>query len=126
MYRAEIINSRTAIIYWFFTVSYMGIIFYLSSLEKIELPPLPENSDKLLHICAYLFLALLTSFSLYKSGIKKYVLMLAFLIATLYGISDEIHQAFVPGRDAGIDDVIADSIGASLGSILAGRVRVKK
>ncbi|MCK5081916.1 MAG: VanZ family protein, partial [Candidatus Omnitrophica bacterium] len=32
-----------------------------------------------------------------------------------YGISDEIHQSFVPGRNAGIIDIIADTIGGAAG-----------
>jgi len=124
MHRVEITTPRTAIIYWFFTVGYMGIIFYFSSLEKIDMIDLPQNSDKFIHLCAYLLLAFLANLSLYKSGvkIKKYVFMFAFLIATLYGITDEFHQAFVPGRDASIGDVIADSIGAFLGSFSATRI----
>lgn len=126
MYRAEVTNSRRAIIYWFFTAIYMGIIFYLSSLERIDLPELPKFSDKLLHMVAYLLLAFLINLSLFKSNIKKYILMLAFLLATLYGITDEFHQVFIPGRDATIGDVIADSLGSFLGSYLASVVRRKR
>ena len=35
-------------------------------------------------------------------------------IASLYGISDEFHQSFVPGRQASVGDVAADSGGAFL------------
>lgn len=43
---------------------------------------------------------------------------LAFAIAALYGASDELHQAFVPGRYSSFSDIIADSLGASIGLIL--------
>jgi VanZ family protein len=36
------------------------------------------------------------------------------VIATLYGVSDEIHQAFVPLRTPDVRDVIADATGAAL------------
>jgi VanZ family protein len=36
-------------------------------------------------------------------------------IAAAYGLSDEIHQQFVPSRVASIYDLLADTIGAFLG-----------
>jgi len=43
-------------------------------------------------------------------------------MATLYGLSDEIHQSFVPGREASGMDLLADFTGASLSVIgFAGR-----
>ncbi|MFL6280809.1 MAG: VanZ family protein [Vicinamibacterales bacterium] len=41
--------------------------------------------------------------------------LLAVVLATLYGVTDEFHQLFVPGRTADRYDVLADGIGASLG-----------
>ena len=38
----------------------------------------------------------------------------AIVVATLYGISDEIHQHFVPLRQVEVRDILADAIGASL------------
>ena len=37
---------------------------------------------------------------------------LAVLLASLYGVSDEAHQAFVPGRSADVGDWLADTVGA--------------
>ncbi len=39
-------------------------------------------------------------------------------IAFLYAVSDEFHQSFVPGRQASVGDVAADSAGAFLGLII--------
>ena len=41
-------------------------------------------------------------------------------VVTLYGISDEIHQSFVPGRDPSIGDLFADCAG---GLLVASAVR---
>ena len=38
----------------------------------------------------------------------------AVVVATLYGISDEIHQYFVPPRQVEVRDILADALGASL------------
>jgi VanZ family protein len=35
-------------------------------------------------------------------------------IASVVAIADEIHQAYVPGRDASITDVLLDIVGISL------------
>ena len=36
----------------------------------------------------------------------------AVLVASLYGAIDELHQSFIPGRDAAVGDWVADSLGA--------------
>ena len=37
--------------------------------------------------------------------------VLVTILVVAFGISDEIHQSFVPNRDASLADVIADGIG---------------
>ncbi|MDH4028936.1 MAG: VanZ family protein [Nitrospirota bacterium] len=95
----------------------MGLIFYLSSRSSFHLPRLPENSDKIIHICLYMPLAYLLFLSLRESGFKKNVFITAVVIAAVYGISDELHQYFVPGRNASAWDALADLTGAFLGSV---------
>ncbi|WP_243096886.1 VanZ family protein [Thermohalobacter berrensis] len=46
-------------------------------------------------------------------GFKGFIFSFVFCI--LYAISDEVHQLFVPGRDAQITDVMIDSAGAFIG-----------
>ena len=43
-------------------------------------------------------------------------MMTSMIIVVLYGVSDEVHQMFVPGRTAALDDVVADTIGAVVGT----------
>jgi hypothetical protein len=40
----------------------------------------------------------------------------AVLITTLYGVTDECHQVFVPTRSAEVLDVVADAVGALAGA----------
>ena len=105
------------------TVSYMGLIFFLSSLQGFSLLGLPENSDKFIHMVAYMPLGFLFYMSLIKSGFGRYVFAFAMLLTVLYGVTDEFHQSFVPGRYATIGDIIADSIGALLGCLGANFVK---
>jgi VanZ family protein len=37
----------------------------------------------------------------------------AVLFATLYGITDEMHQMFTPGRHPDVRDLVADTLGAA-------------
>ncbi len=51
------------------------------------------------------------------------VLLLAFALTTLYGVSDEIHQRFVPGRHGQPADVFFDAAGAWAMILLIRRVK---
>lgn len=115
---AEKINIKQAVVFWLITIGYMGLIFYLSS-RSFHLPKLPTNFDKIVHIGIYLPLAFLFYLSLNRSGIKRYVFAAAVLLTLLYGVSDEFHQSFVPGRDSSFGDALADFTGALLGSFAA-------
>ncbi len=44
--------------------------------------------------------------------------LLALALASLYGASDELHQAFVPTRSCDPRDWLADTLGAGLGALL--------
>ncbi|RMF56395.1 MAG: VanZ family protein, partial [Calditrichaeota bacterium] len=41
--------------------------------------------------------------------------LLVFLLGSLYGVSDEFHQSFVPGRYTELSDFLADSAGVLFG-----------
>ena len=118
---SEQINKLPALTCWFFTISYMGLVFYLSS-KSLPLPKMLSNADKIIHAFVYFILAVLLYFSFLKSGLRKYLLLITMIIAISYGVSDELHQYYVPGRVASIGDVIADSFGALLGSFLAAKL----
>ena len=73
---------------------------------------------KAAHFCQYLILAILLSAAL-KLHIKSIckVSVLSFIVGTLYAISDEIHQHFIPGRTARMIDVIIDLSGVAIGCL---------
>jgi VanZ family protein len=43
--------------------------------------------------------------------------LIAFALAMLYALSDEFHQAFVPGRHPDVWDLLCDGLGAVLGLV---------
>ena len=100
----------------------MGMIFFLShqSGERLYSPPL-MHSDKLAHMAVYGLLAasVLFGFSPAKEKASPLTLPLfALVVSTLYGITDEFHQTFIPLRDASFLDLVADFSGALLVCIL--------
>jgi VanZ family protein len=95
----------------------MAAIFWLSQQPSLPIPMKYPYQDKLFHGIAYFVLSLLLAHAVYPGSHKKRF-ALAFLIAALYGVSDEIHQAFVPGRDASGWDWLADAVGAWIGAFL--------
>ena len=99
---------------WGPVAAYMAAIFVLSSMSSV--PDLPGGlSDKTAHTLVYSGLGALVVRALARgrwSAVRPVVLAAAVLAATLYGVTDEFHQRYVPGRESDLRDVAADAIGA--------------
>ena len=105
---------------WLVVVSYAAIIFYFSSQPAPLSLPLFPGFDKLAHALAFGALGLLLYWAIGCSFQALSVRSNGFLsvvISAMYGISDEIHQTFVPTRHADPFDVLADVAGAALALI---------
>lgn len=106
-------------------------IFMLSSRSKLPLPDsaLFPGMDKVLHAFAFGCFAFSFSYwldtDMWKSKPAVCVLIVC-IAAACYGASDEIHQMFVPGRDASVYDWIADCTGAFAASLLRTAIVRKK
>ena len=101
-------------------VVYAGIIFALSAQSNPLqfLPPELLLQDKLLHAIEYAALGALLVPALRLAGLSwAPALVLAVVLASLYGATDEFHQSFVPGRSADVLDWVADTLGAALGAV---------
>jgi VanZ family protein len=117
------LDAIRLVAYWAPPVVYAGAIFLLSALphpEK-ELPSfLGEISDKVLHLVEYGILGLLC-YRAFRSAAgewgARHALWLAIVMATVYGLSDELHQVFVPPREADPWDLMADAAGAVVGAM---------
>ena len=71
---------------------------------------------KAAHFSVYTFLGILVSLAV-SQHTNKFTLI-SYCIGTLYAVSDEIHQRYVPGRSGQISDVLLDSAGVALGCII--------
>lgn len=103
------------LLFWVPVVTYGALIFYSSSQPAPELLPSFQASDKLYHLIAYSIMGMLWCLALhpYQSlKVKGRVWFLAIAFTILFGISDEIHQSFVPSRVADFYDVVSDTLGA--------------
>jgi VanZ family protein len=106
--------------YWGPVCGYAGLIFYLSAQSHPEtnLPFVTHVSDKVLHVVEYAVLGALCYRALRGSGNdawRQQAIPAAILLASLYGMSDEVHQAFVPFRESSWLDWLADTVGGALG-----------
>ncbi|HHW68002.1 MAG: hypothetical protein PWP07_1725 [Epulopiscium sp.] len=133
-------------IIWILTILWMAVIFLLSSrpgdlsrkdsawlLDKTKIISQEEAMDtdnieamslqmwirKMAHVIIFGGLCMLFYASFYgyvgkaiKTGIWSWI------ATVIYGITDEIHQLFVPGRGSQIQDVIRDGKGALIGCLI--------
>jgi len=107
--------KRSVLALWGPFLAALGVIFWLSSLSDI--PAARHVWDKLLHVVGYAGLGVL-ALRAFHGGLARprpVPTALAGIAVVLWGISDEIHQHFVPGRDASGLDVLADAIGFLVG-----------
>ncbi|OGW47231.1 MAG: hypothetical protein A2V62_00105, partial [Nitrospirae bacterium RBG_19FT_COMBO_58_9] len=110
--------------YWVPAALYAGLIFFFSAQSHPEddLPSFlfKEVSDKVLHAVEYAVLALLCYRAFrWAAGpvLARQAVVLAILTASVYGLTDEVHQAFVPFRDSSWQDWLADTVGATLAAV---------
>lgn len=109
---------------WLPALAYMALIFSISSLSLTH-TPLPRFSDKAIHLVEYGVLAVLVTFALRRTRdgwtVAK-VALVAAAFAAAYGVTDEVHQLYVPHRSASVYDWLADALGAALAAALLARL----
>ena len=98
----------------------MGIIFILSSFPSDQLPEFNGVIDIILkkggHLLGYGLLAIAYLHGLGNNKLSSF--LIAGFLALAYGVGDEVHQSFVPGRSPSINDVGIDIAGTTLGLAL--------
>ena len=127
----------TRLFFRLFSIAYIaGIFLFADSSVISDLSPF--NPYSLLHIPLYGILTFLLVFSVlpysthlthsthsdnstdstnlthstYSTHSTRFLIV--GLIATMIGVADEIHQAYIPGRNASVVDVFLDVVGIAL------------
>jgi VanZ family protein len=117
----EYLEKRKLYLVYVPLVVYWIVLFTATSLPASNLPSV-DVSDKIKHFSAFFGLSVLLSLTLLYQGkvllFKKYFLAAALVICSIYGLLDEFHQSFVPGRNSEFLDWVADFLGAAAGVLL--------
>lgn len=124
-------SLRLWLVSWGAPVIWMALIFVGSSIpgrdadmmtrqaSGIEEPIRIQRIKDAVHIIEYGMLAILLAraFTRRTRRLSTRHACMSFAIAVLYGISDEVHQFFVPLRAPGMDDVLRNTTGAGLAMV---------
>lgn len=107
---------------WLPALAVMAVIFVLSHQAGLHVT---ENVDVERpirvsgHLLAYAVLAGCLLLALSRLDVPRpSQALLAWALAVAYGLTDELHQSFVPDRSGRLDDVLVDAIGAAAGVAL--------
>ena len=104
-------------------ILWASVIFFGSSIPGTKLPSFAHLiNDKVIHASIFFLLGLLVYRAL-EPKVKPAAfdwrrLLIAISAVIIYGISDEFHQGFVPGRTVDYSDALADSLGGVFSALL--------
>ena len=109
----RVIHNKS-LYYWSPALLWAGMIFVLSSMSFPPGPDMFPAQDKAVHAgifgvlagCLFMGFRIERRFGFWKAA------LLALLLTSLYGASDEFHQSFVPNRQVDALDWAADRFGA--------------
>jgi VanZ family protein len=111
-------HPHTRRLFLVLALGWAALIYYLSDQPGVDIPPLFMHQDKLMHLAAYGVLGFLAMGACRAGGCRHRArhYWLTVLAVGLYGVLDELHQSFVPGRQPDLLDALADVGGGLLGA----------
>lgn len=112
---------------WLPPLLLMGLIFALSAQSSLDsgLGMIDLIGRKLIHFGSYALLCFLWWRALRSVTNDRTAVVLAFVLASGYAITDEFHQSFVEGRHGTPVDWAIDSAGAALVALRLWGTRVR-
>ena len=98
------------------------VIFALTSLPGSDNTYTFKLGDKIDHFAAYFVLSIFMYLTMIMQNkkilFKEYPFKYSFIIVFFYGVFDELHQIFIPGRSCDIFDLLADVLGSILALLI--------
>ena len=141
-------STRFVVLSWALVVAWACFIFFMSSnsgsdlneggsivahiyqaLKQLQTQILGPGSDlmnSIAHFCEYTVFGVLLTNALRCHMPLRRACLIAIACASLYGVTDEIHQLFVPDRSCDPVDWIVDTCGGALGTIIARFALIKR
>jgi VanZ family protein len=111
-------------IYWVWLwgpiIAYCALIFLGSAQQNLSPPDFP-SSDKVAHFFEYGVLGILwarAAKTTWPHQTFTWLLISTALFTGLYGVTDETHQLYVPGRFSDRYDALADLCGGTIGGVV--------
>ena len=121
--------TRIFLFYWLPLLVYLVLIFAQSAFPApqtgLEIPHL----DKGVHAAIYGLLGILFCRAYGRTWLRmdsRWLMVLSIVSATVFGLSDEIHQYFVPSRSADRMDLLADLLGSAVAVVLYRRATAEE
>ena len=98
---------------------------FIAGAQPFAVNLIPAPWDKFAHTGIFFLICVAIGVASGLAGARMLVVALAG--AVLLGMLDEWHQGFLPGRNAGLDDLAADVLGAMIGvAVLVVRQRLRR
>jgi VanZ family protein len=108
-------ESRRAWVTVFVWLAFVEVLTSLPGSALPSLPPFPIRIDWVAHFSMYAVLgALLARVGVLENWSRRR-LVLTVIMISLFGVLDELHQLFIPGRSAEVGDWAMDTLGSSIG-----------
>ncbi len=121
--------TRYILLYLLPLVLYSSFIFYTSSISDLPTirgimtqEPVPKGAwtgDQIEHIAVYSVLAFLFYRAVMQTRYKNVGVIATIFFCVAFGLLDEVHQAFVPGRTFSLLDLFWNFIGSLFVRVVA-------
>ena len=106
--------EQNSLMAWIMALITAATIFYASSLTFAPSQGPWSVRPYIYHVGVFAMFSFFLSIAIIQAQRTKFIPLIA-ILGVMYGLSDEIHQFFTPGRSFSFGDVFLDSAGAIIG-----------